>query len=785
MFGVAVILIVAAALVSSRALLAASETWTQQTSSTTEVLTAIDCNNNNYCIATGSNGTVRYSSNGTTWNSGVFSTTKNINGVAMADDSFTAYATGEAGTLKKSVDRGATWSTIYPGITTDYHDIYFSDVDTGWAVGQGGTIIHTEDGGDTTWTAQSSGTSLELFHVFFQADGQTGWTVGQSGTLLRSTDGGTSWSSVSSGTSEHLLALDFPSGSVGFVAGTGRTLLRTMNGGNSWTPITIDELDPTDIILDIDFFSASVGAMVTTEGVLLTSDGGSNWTLSPTGSSAILAAIAYRTESTDLWVVGSAGTIMRYDVEGPAAPTSISASSPTTDTTPQFTWDAAIDEVSTVTSYEIAIDDGPYFNIGNITSYISSTLPEGTHTLHVRAMDDIGNVGPSGDSNAVIVDVSPPTIPAPTPSSGGVGEVLPFSSNPWDAAGISSCNLLIDDVSVGSMVLPSPVTLNYSFSSVGTYTAKVQCVDVLGQSATSTGTTITISAETPEPEPDPDPEPDPAPDPDPDPDPTNTVPSVVTSSASAIPSSVVADNVSVSTITVTVRNSDNELLPNKTVALSSNRPGSDSVEALSSTTNDFGQVNFTVRSNAAGTSAVTAVADSMTIATTNVFFTTFTPPPADEPTEGELIKLACPDGAGVNHICKAVYYHSTDGLRHAFPNEKVFFTWYSGFDNVIIVSSAEMAAIPLSKNVTYRPGVRMVKFISVNTVYTVSQGGVLRPIASEAIAEALYGEKWNQHIDDISDAFFGNYTFSSAVNSTSDYSPSEALTSTLLIDDNF
>lgn len=143
---------------------------------------------------------------------------------------------------------------------------------------------------------------------------------------------------------------------------------------------------------------------------------------------------------------------------------------------------------------------------------------------------------------------------------------------------------------------------------------------------------------------------------------------------------------------------------------------------------------------------------------------------SDEFMPGDLIKITCPDGADVNDPCKAVYYYSENGIRHAFPNDKAYFTWYDDFDGIKEISADAMSEIPLGVNVTYRPGVKMVKFVTVNTVYVVS-AEVLRPLASEEIAEALYGENWNQQIDDISDAFYGNYTYGEEITDAADYDP--------------
>jgi len=151
---------------------------------------------------------------------------------------------------------------------------------------------------------------------------------------------------------------------------------------------------------------------------------------------------------------------------------------------------------------------------------------------------------------------------------------------------------------------------------------------------------------------------------------------------------------------------------------------------------------------------------------------------------GSLIKLSCEEAASVDDPCHAVYYY-TNNERHAFPNERVFFTWFENFDEVLEVEKEFMSNIPLGSNVTYHPGTRMVKFQSFSTVYTVSIGGLLRPIASEEIAADLYGENWNQQIDDIPDAFYGNYVFGEPIESIEDYDVEEEFGSVEYLDDNF
>jgi hypothetical protein len=112
----------------------------------------------------------------------------------------------------------------------------------------------------------------------------------------------------------------------------------------------------------------------------------------------------------------------------------------------------------------------------------------------------------------------------------------------------------------------------------------------------------------------------------------------------------------------------------------------------------------------------------------------------------------------------AVYYCGVDGKRYVFVNSRVYFTWYGDFSMVKVISDADLAKIPLGGNVTYRPGVKMVKAESDPKVYVVSRGGLLRWISSETIAKQLYGNNWNKMIDYIPDAFWINYQFGDPIN---------------------
>ena len=148
---------------------------------------------------------------------------------------------------------------------------------------------------------------------------------------------------------------------------------------------------------------------------------------------------------------------------------------------------------------------------------------------------------------------------------------------------------------------------------------------------------------------------------------------------------------------------------------------------------------------------------------------------------GTLIKLGCEGDVYPNDPCTAVYYYGVDGKRHAFTTESVFKSWYNDFDDLVILSAQVLSSIPLGKNVSYRPGERMVKF-STNTVYAVSYGGLLRPIANAEIAEAMFGSDWISLIEIVDDVFYGNYRIGAGVESSSSFSWSSARSVTKSID---
>ncbi len=384
-------------------------------------------------------------------------------------------------------------------------------------------------------------------------------------------------------------------------------------------------------------------------------------------------------------------------------------------------------------------------------SRTTTVTAAGSHSLVTNCYDRSGNLG---TRTQTVVFSAPPDITAPdvsliVPNIATKDVATTFTANYSDSVGVTSCKLDVDGVNQGSMTLSgTQATKSHTFTSAGNHTVIVNCSDA----ALNTGTksiTVTVTA---------------APVTDTTSPTVNTIlPASATVGVAVNIQATVSDDTAVSTCSLEI-NGVNQ--GGMTVA------GTLATKAISFSLSGNNAVKVTcldAAGNSGNTSRIITVAASGTAG----------------PYAGRLVKLVCPAGViDVNHPCKAVYYVGSDGKRHAFPNERVYFTWYTNFDGIIELSGTGLSGITLGGNVNYRPGVKMVKFTTLNNVYAVGRYGSLRWVTTEAIARSLYGTSWNTRIDDLSDAFFTDYTFGSDITPSSSFSPSAETSGVTSIDAN-
>jgi len=252
------------------------------------------------------------------------------------------------------------------------------------------------------------------------------------------------------------------------------------------------------------------------------------------------------------------------------------------------------------------------------------------------------------------------------------------------------------------------------------------------------------------------------------------------SSISADPLSVPADGASKSAITVTLRDSLGAALSGRKIILNPSRGSTDSFSPAYVYTDSSGQASFTLWSSTYGDSAVGALVSGVSLGkSVTVSFTSGEILTSVSP--GMFIKLAN-DNNPNTWSDTTVYFVAKNGKRYFFPNEKSYFSWYSSYANVRIVTAATMASVPLGGPVHYRPGQRLLKVISAPEVYAVSRGGILRPIVRETVAKAISGDSWSATVDDLPDAFFAHYIVGNTVLGSGQYSPTTELANSPTID---
>jgi photosystem II stability/assembly factor-like uncharacterized protein len=140
----------------------------------------------------------------------------------------------------------------------------------GWVAGEAGTILYTEDGGDT-WEAQESGTEQFLSSIFFVNE-KTGWAVGEMGIVIHTNDGGKSWATQAQ-TELFFLKVLFVNEQEGWAA-THEGIHHTTDGGKKWAR---RDTEITGTSANIFFINPKTGWVLAGGAVYSTMDGGEKW----------------------------------------------------------------------------------------------------------------------------------------------------------------------------------------------------------------------------------------------------------------------------------------------------------------------------------------------------------------------------------------------------------------------------------------------------------------------------------------------------------------------------
>jgi photosystem II stability/assembly factor-like uncharacterized protein len=149
--------------------------------------------------------------------------------------------------VSKTTDGGNSWIPIIntPGSSSAY---FIPNTDNGWVVTEQGRIIRIKGGSidkDITYNTP------QLRSVWIDNIGNEGWAVGDGGTVLHTVNGGDTWThdlfAETIAGSNNLSSVFFENNDVGFIVGAGGTLIKFRNGTPSGKPILISPLNYSSI----------------------------------------------------------------------------------------------------------------------------------------------------------------------------------------------------------------------------------------------------------------------------------------------------------------------------------------------------------------------------------------------------------------------------------------------------------------------------------------------------------------------------------------------------------
>ena len=240
-------------------------------------------------------------------------------------DSKRGWAGGDNGFLIRTEDGGVNWAKQNVQTTDAINDIYFRDKERGYLIA-GNAIFKTEDNG-INWTearrfapAEFEGATVELYCIRFSSK-KKGWVVGSiskrdrviDSILIYTDNAGETWQRKRTPSNSELIHVDFDNDRRGWIVGDGGTILFTSDGGDTWTR----QNSGTEVTLyHVDFRNDKRGLVVGAKGTLLrTFDGGANWMTVRTSVPGTLLSVEFA-DDDEAWAVGRGGTILRTDDGG-------------------------------------------------------------------------------------------------------------------------------------------------------------------------------------------------------------------------------------------------------------------------------------------------------------------------------------------------------------------------------------------------------------------------------------------------------------------------------------
>jgi photosystem II stability/assembly factor-like uncharacterized protein len=255
---------------------------------------------------------VRTSDAGDTWEDITFphDDFENFNDALLLSE--TEFLLGGFGVIYHSINSGDTWAEIPLNGATDVSKFFQTDNGNIFVATRNGKIYSSVDNG-TTWSEKFDGDGLSWVNSLYFVNDMVGFASGSFGSILRTDDGGNTWNFQDSGSEADLKDIAFVNENKGFavINSWSDTILTTIDGGLTWGSLA---MPGTAIYKNIYFENEQVGYISTAaafSGALFkTVDGGETWENIHSASQAFYDIEFRSTDEFDqIWLSGSGGLI--------------------------------------------------------------------------------------------------------------------------------------------------------------------------------------------------------------------------------------------------------------------------------------------------------------------------------------------------------------------------------------------------------------------------------------------------------------------------------------------
>ena len=219
--------------------------------------------------------------------------------LAVASAGKRIVAVGLRGHIVFSDDQGQHWKQAVVPASSDLLAVSFPTPQHGWAVGHGGVVLHSADGG-STWSKQLDGRQASSLAIRYYEAQQASGVAAES--LLKREKG-----LLSDGGTQPFLDVFFESETSGYVVGTFNRIYRTQDGGKSWTPW----MDRTENPGELHFYAIRGNS----SGVYLTGEQGMVWRLDTAAQRFVAAPTLYKGTLFGL-VLDGPGNLLVFGMRG-------------------------------------------------------------------------------------------------------------------------------------------------------------------------------------------------------------------------------------------------------------------------------------------------------------------------------------------------------------------------------------------------------------------------------------------------------------------------------------